>query len=134
MRHCLTLVTASLALAGIVGTGPGQPPSRPTDPANDKKQALTEYARGHNGDAAAGKKWLLANRLGCLSCHGPLGGGGDLGPDLSLVGCKHDRATLLKKILEPRPSSAMPRDFAEHLKQQELVDLLAYLSVCRKKS
>lgn len=37
----------------------------------------------------------------CATCHRVRGLGGDIGPDLSLVGSAHDRAELITSILEP---------------------------------
>src|SRR5439155_12005568 len=37
----------------------------------------------------------------CATCHRVRGQGGDVGPDLSLIGGKFDRAHLVESILEP---------------------------------
>lgn len=54
------------------------------------------------GDAAAGRKLFFeAAAVQCKSCHRIGGKGIDLGPDLSQIGKKYDRAQLLESLLEP---------------------------------
>jgi quinoprotein glucose dehydrogenase len=69
---------------------------KPEDPA-----AYRAFARRHAGDAASGAKLFLGDRLGCVSCHGKPGDGGDIGPDLAGVGLRHDRDGLITEVLEP---------------------------------
>ncbi|MBI3865438.1 MAG: PQQ-dependent sugar dehydrogenase [Planctomycetia bacterium] len=54
------------------------------------------------GDAASGKQ-LFHKTAGvqCKNCHKIAGDGTELGPDLSEIARKHDRAKLLESILEP---------------------------------
>jgi putative heme-binding domain-containing protein len=61
-----------------------------------------QHALNHGGDSKKGEN--LFQRLGstsCATCHRVHGQGGDVGPDLSLIGGKFDRAHLVESILEP---------------------------------
>jgi putative heme-binding domain-containing protein len=50
------------------------------------------------GDVARGKTMFVAM---CASCHHAVDSGIDFGPDLSRIGAKYDRATLLDQVLHP---------------------------------
>jgi mono/diheme cytochrome c family protein len=92
----------------------------------ERREHLRQYTRERSGDAEAGGK-VFQGRLGCVSCHGHPGEGGDIGPDLRGVGQRHDREGLIKKVLDPRPGVAMPGNFAEVLSEEEFADLIAWL-------
>jgi putative heme-binding domain-containing protein len=51
------------------------------------------------GDAARGKELFKSTR--CAKCHKVSGEGGDVGPDLAIIGSKYDRAALIESILQP---------------------------------
>lgn len=54
------------------------------------------------GSAAAGRKLFFETpAVQCKSCHRIRGQGTELGPDLSLIGKKYNRAQLLESLLEP---------------------------------
>jgi uncharacterized repeat protein (TIGR03806 family) len=54
------------------------------------------------GDAARGKKFFFeAAGVACRTCHRIQGQGGEVGPDLSEIGKKYDRAKILENMLEP---------------------------------
>jgi putative heme-binding domain-containing protein len=54
------------------------------------------------GDAARGKElFFKSGGLQCVNCHRVAGTGSTLGPDLSQIGKKYDRAQILESILEP---------------------------------
>lgn len=54
------------------------------------------------GDAARGQELFFnASGVSCKDCHQVAGRGGAIGPDLTLIGKKHDRAGLLESLLEP---------------------------------
>jgi putative heme-binding domain-containing protein len=54
------------------------------------------------GDAARGKElFFKAAGVQCVNCHRIAGTGSTLGPDLSQVGKKYDKAQILESILEP---------------------------------
>ena len=61
------------------------------------------------GDAKRGKVLFEAsakNELQCLKCHRVMGGGGDIGPDLSLIGKKASKENLLDSLLTPSKAIA----------------------------
>ncbi|MFO0981092.1 MAG: PVC-type heme-binding CxxCH protein [Planctomycetota bacterium] len=53
------------------------------------------------GDAGAGRQVFLGSRAACTSCHRIGTDGRDIGPELSRIGDKYDRRTLLDAILNP---------------------------------
>jgi putative heme-binding domain-containing protein len=56
----------------------------------------------HPGDAGRGAKIFFETEgIQCKSCHRIRGNGTELGPDLSEIGKKYNRAQLLETILEP---------------------------------
>jgi putative membrane-bound dehydrogenase-like protein len=59
------------------------------------------------GDAARGEKiFFQSSAAQCKNCHQVQGAGETLGPDLSQIGKKYERATLLETILEPSKAIA----------------------------
>ncbi len=59
------------------------------------------------GDAARGREIFCEKaEAGCLRCHKIRGVGGDVGPDLSAIGARLDRVSLLKAILFPNDTIA----------------------------
>ena len=61
------------------------------------------------GDAANGKKLMAASLVGesqCLKCHMVRGQGGQIGPDLSMIGKKGSRENLFESILLPSKAIA----------------------------
>lgn len=61
------------------------------------------------GDALKGKALFEAsakNELQCLKCHRAMGKGGDIGPDLSLIGKKASKENLLDSLLTPSKAIA----------------------------
>lgn len=61
------------------------------------------------GRPEVGKKLLEAsakNELQCLKCHRVMGQGGDIGPDLSLIGKKASKENLLDSLLTPSKAIA----------------------------
>jgi putative heme-binding domain-containing protein len=57
------------------------------------------------GDAARGKALFFNNpNMQCKNCHRIAGTGNTLGPDLTQIGKKLDRARILESILEPSKS------------------------------
>jgi putative heme-binding domain-containing protein len=64
--------------------------------------ALRQHALNHSGDSKRGAELFRTLRpVSCATCHRARGQGGDVGPDLSLIGGKFDRAHLVESILEP---------------------------------
>jgi putative heme-binding domain-containing protein len=69
--------------------------------AGDKPMpALADLAR-LKGDAANGKKVFFGAAAACSKCHLFEGEGGDVGPNLTEIRGKYDRARLLDSILNP---------------------------------
>src|SRR4030095_13047060 len=55
-----------------------------------------------SGDPKRGERiFRQSTAAQCKSCHSVNGEGATLGPDLSAIGKKYDRATLLETILQP---------------------------------
>lgn len=80
-------------LWAIVGTaGAAEPPWA----------AYEQPALRQAGDIEAGKKLFWQHeKLRCIACHRIEGQGGQVGPDLSSIGGKFDRAHLIESLLEP---------------------------------
>lgn len=67
-----------------------------------------------SGDAKRGEDiFNKSTAAQCKNCHMVRGVGGTLGPDLSMIGKKYERKTLLETILEP--SKAIAPEFIAHL-------------------
>jgi len=67
-----------------------------------------------SGDAARGHEiFFSSSAAACRTCHAIHGTGGDIGPDLSLIGKKYERAALLETILDP--SKAIAPEYVPHL-------------------
>ena len=65
-------------------------------------QEYARFAATNHGDAGRGRA-LFADlkRLACARCHRARGLGGEIGPDLSDIGGKFDRALLVESVLDP---------------------------------
>ncbi|HZK80681.1 MAG TPA: HEAT repeat domain-containing protein, partial [Humisphaera sp.] len=60
------------------------------------------FAVGHEGNPAEGSKLFHnAQAIGCVKCHAIAGQGGIVGPDLTGVGVKYNRAQLIESVLYP---------------------------------
>lgn len=79
------------ALAGPLFEGA----SKPVDPADYQKFALRD-----TGTASRGKGFF-EGVAGCVACHRVNGNGNLIGPDLSDVAAKYDRAALIESVLYP---------------------------------
>ncbi|HEV8379370.1 MAG TPA: HEAT repeat domain-containing protein [Tepidisphaeraceae bacterium] len=65
-------------------------------------EAFEKYAMGHEGNADAGRKiFALESGAGCIKCHKVGSDGGEVGPSLSGVGAKYDKAKLAESVLYP---------------------------------
>ncbi len=63
---------------------------------------LAAFARQHLGDPVRGRALFMDRKgMACVDCHRARADGGDVGPDLSDVGAKYDRAQLIESVLEP---------------------------------
>ncbi len=79
-----------------------------------KLPPITEIAR-RSGDAARGKSVWNASAAGasqCAKCHTVRGVGGQVGPDLSMIGKKASRENLYESILIP--SKAIADQYIQH--------------------
>ncbi|MGP0062832.1 MAG: PQQ-dependent sugar dehydrogenase [Isosphaeraceae bacterium] len=66
------------------------------------REAIARYAREHPGDPGRGRALFFDPKgAGCARCHRARGEGGDIGPDLSDVGGKYERALLIESVLDP---------------------------------
>jgi putative heme-binding domain-containing protein len=82
------------------------PPPGKLDP--KKFPAIAVLAK-RQGDAEKGRKLLaatLTNEAQCLKCHTVRGVGGQVGPDLSMIGKKASRENLIESILLPSKAIA----------------------------
>jgi putative heme-binding domain-containing protein len=82
------------------------PPPGKLDPR--KLPAITVLAK-RTGNAENGRKILAAslkNEAQCLKCHTVRGVGGQVGPDLSMIGKKASRENLIESILSPSKAIA----------------------------
>ncbi len=100
LRRAWRLVPAAMvglaAVLGVLVIGPSD-----STAANARGvDGHREHARTHRGDAARGER-LFRDILRCVRCHGELGAGGHIGPDLKGVGSRHDREYLITAVLEP---------------------------------
>ena len=76
-----------------------------TRKADDPRARWRECIEG--GDAKAGRViFAEKNEAGCQRCHAVAKNGGDVGPDLAGIAAKHDRAFLLRSIVEPNADIA----------------------------
>jgi putative heme-binding domain-containing protein len=62
---------------------------------------LSAQVRQRKGDARAGREVFLSRKVGCYGCHRAAGTGGQVGPDLSLIGRFRSRDELLESIVFP---------------------------------
>src|SRR5581483_3592452 len=86
------LVLALALTSGLPAVADGGKP----DP-----QALRAAALTRRGEPGRGKLLFAGDRCRCAACHKVNGAGGDVGPDLSVVGGKFDRPHLIESVLEP---------------------------------
>jgi mono/diheme cytochrome c family protein len=82
------------------------------------------YSKGNKKSGA-----LLFHEKGCEHCHGANGQGGELGPDLTLVGKRKSKAQIEHQIHDG--GAAMPA-FGEVLQPDEIQDLVEFLHAKRK--
>jgi putative heme-binding domain-containing protein len=66
-------------------------------------ESLRRFALGHPGDARKGEELFFKNKsIGCARCHSAGGRGkAKLGPDLSGIALKYDKAEIIRSVLEP---------------------------------
>jgi putative heme-binding domain-containing protein len=74
-----------------------------TRPGRVSLEALRSFALEHEGDPARGESIFFDPRgVGCVQCHAAGGrGSAHIGPDLTALGLKYDRAEIVRSVLEP---------------------------------
>jgi putative heme-binding domain-containing protein len=65
------------------------------------REAYAAYVLSKPGDAKKGEKLFRSDTLACSKCHQIGNQGGQIGPSLTGVGAKYDRAKLVESVLEP---------------------------------
>jgi putative heme-binding domain-containing protein len=66
-----------------------------------KLPSLDQLAQ-RRGDPAHGRELMLSNKdLGCVRCHAIRGTGGQIGPDLSMIGTKASKENLYESLINP---------------------------------
>jgi putative heme-binding domain-containing protein len=63
--------------------------------------AFANYAKANTGSVDNGRKLFKSDALSCIKCHKVGNEGGDVGPALTGVGVKYDRAFLIDAVLFP---------------------------------
>jgi cytochrome c553 len=86
--------------------------------------ASAAWADAPAGDAARGKSLYIKNM--CYTCHGTAGQGGDRGSGPRLAPNPFPWEGFAQQVRQPRES--MPRYSAQHLGDQDLADIYAYVS------
>ena len=81
-------------------------PSEPifaTRPASTGVEGLRSFALNHSGDARKGEELFFdAQGLNCARCHSAAGrGSATVGPDLTGLALKYDKAEIIRSVLEP---------------------------------
>jgi mono/diheme cytochrome c family protein len=118
---CGDATVVSPTAESVVGTVPEQTP--------------TETVDTSKGDPAAGKEVFMSS--GCGGCHtyGPAGTSATIGPDLDTALQGKDAEFVLTSIVDPNAEIAsgfqaniMPTTFGESLSDQQLADLVAFLT------
>jgi mono/diheme cytochrome c family protein len=118
---CGDATVVSPTAESVVGTVPEQTP--------------TETVDTSKGDPAAGKEVFMSS--GCGGCHtyGPAGTSATIGPDLDTALQGKDAEFVLTSIVDPTAEIAsgfqaniMPTTFGESLSDQQLADLVAFLT------
>jgi putative heme-binding domain-containing protein len=92
-------------------------------PASDRPQKLGDAVKPKEilalaGDAKRGEQvFFQSSAAQCKNCHTVHGKGSAIGPDLSQIGKKYERATLLETILDP--SKAIAPEYTTYLLETE---------------
>jgi putative heme-binding domain-containing protein len=70
---------------------------------NSRTEQLRAFGLTHEGDAARGEKLFFDRRgIGCVKCHSAGGKGtSTLGPDLTGLALKYDKAEIARSVLDP---------------------------------
>jgi len=90
--------------------------------------ALAAHADPPAGDAARGKAVYMKNM--CYTCHGTAGQGGDRGSGPRIAYDVWPWEAFSQQVRRPREQ--MPRYTKEHVSDQDLADIYAYVSSFKK--
>jgi mono/diheme cytochrome c family protein len=135
--HPLALVACACALAVAGGCGGGEEVSpTPENVAGSVPQeTLPDFSKGN---AEAGKEiFTTTAQPPCSSCHtyGPAGSSATVGPNLDDALQGKDAQFIYESIVDPDAEIAsgfsggiMPKDYGEKLDDQQLADLVAFLT------
>ncbi len=104
-------------------------------PAGAEPAAKAEKETAGEGRPLYASAEEAMRELGCGACHKVAGEQGEVGPDLTHIGAKRDRAYLRRAILDPNADIAegfepdqMPPDYGEQLYAKELEMIVDYLA------
>lgn len=86
------------------------------------------HAQAPAGDAARGKALYMKNL--CYTCHGSVGQGGDRGSGPRIAYDMWPWEAFAQQVRRPREQ--MPRYAKEHVTDQELADIYAYVASFKK--
>ena len=90
--------------------------------------AATAHAQAPAGDAARGK--ALYMKTLCYTCHGSVGQGGDRGSGPRIAYDVWPWEAFAQQVRRPR--EGMPRYPKEHVSDQDLADIYAYVASMKK--
>ena len=90
--------------------------------------AVNAYADAPQGDVARGKALFMKNM--CYTCHGTVGQGGDRGSGPRIAYDVWPWEAFSQQVRRPR--EGMPRYPKEHVSDQELADIYAYVASFKK--
>ena len=90
--------------------------------------AVAAHAQAPGGDAARGKALYMKNM--CYTCHGSVGQGGDRGSGPRIAYDVWPWEAFAQQVRRPR--EGMPRYTKEHVSDQDLADIYAYVASFRK--
>ena len=90
--------------------------------------SFAAQAEAPAGDATRGKALFMKNM--CYTCHGTSGQGGDRGSGPRIAYDVWPWEAFSQQVRRPRET--MPRYAAEHVSDQDLADIYAYVSSFRK--
>jgi len=106
----------------------------PFEPAAQRRERLglsikPEKILGLKGDAERGRRMFAGTMVQCSKCHRVQAGPDMLGPELSKIGAKYNRAQLLESILEP--SKTIDPKFAGVILQTKGGDVISGIVVAK---
>ena len=90
--------------------------------------SLPVLAQAPSGDAARGKALYMKNM--CHTCHGTVGQGGDRGSGPRIAYDVWPYEGFAQQVRRPR--TVMPRYASEHVSDQDLADIYAYVAAQKK--